>query len=138
MTKWILAAGVILSLLAPTAAEATPPPEGWGAADLKVAQHYWGTESPPNCASETIYWGVLPPAWPERFAAATAALEPGTACEMWIGPMKGAYYNCVTVVHEYSHWMGFGWGTDPKSITYDEAVGWEVFIGACARLVNSR
>lgn len=132
--KWLVAALLGCTIFA-CSAQAKTPPGGWGAADLRAAEHYWGTNSPPNCATMKIEWGVVPPAWPEREAAAIFAAEPGMACEMWIGPGFDVYEQCVAVVHEYSHWMGYGWGEDPNQITFDGATGWNPpIIGACSRL----
>lgn len=102
------------------------PAGGWGAGDLRVAEHYWGTTSPPNCASETIHFGESPPEAAPRESAANIAERPGTACVMWIGPYTNSYEQCLVVVHEFGHWMGYGWGTDPKSITYDGQMPWNL------------
>ena len=123
------------------------PPQGWGAASLEVAYEYWGTDQPPLCTSETIHWGEEPPQWGGvAKAAATAPLHP-EPCTMWIGNQGSAYTLCLVVVHEYSHWMGYQWGTDPKSVTYDgEYVGdaseagtpWEPeVIQGCWKLVTN-
>lgn len=120
-TAYVTLAVIGLVLIFSNAAHAAPPPEGYGAAALKVAYRYWGTEQPPLCTSETIHWGEDPPMWPTRGAAATAPTQP-EACVMWVGKLKGVYDLCMTVVHEYSHWMGYQWGTDPRAMTYDGSV----------------
>lgn len=98
-------------------ADAKPPAEGWGSAYLRIAQEYWGT--PTLCTSTNVQW-EQPPMWPGRWAAATAPTEP-MPCVMWVDPNAnvGAYMFCVIIVHEWSHWMGYQWGTDPNTIQYD-------------------
>jgi len=97
--------------------EAKPPHAGYGAASLEIAQEYWGTPAPPLCTSEEMRWEA-PPFWATRQAAATAPTEP-EPCVMWITPGISTFMLCETIVHEYGHWMGLGWGTDPNNIMYD-------------------
>lgn len=98
---------------------AAPPAGGWGQAALTVAHEYWGTDSSPLCSSETVAWNTAPPDWPDRLAAATAPLVADTPCEMWVAAGVPVYTLCVVVVHEFAHWLGYQWGTDPLAITYD-------------------
>lgn len=123
-------------------ADAATPQGGYGAAVLRVAQGYWATTNPPLCATTTIVWSA-PPAWPGHSAAATVPTEPGTACTMWItNAHQGIYMLCVVMVHEYGHWMGYGWGYDSHSINYDGDSAndqWSPpFIAACNKLVQRR
>jgi len=140
MRKWVLAACMVAALL-PAVAEAKTPPEGWGAAELQVAQEYWGTASPPKCASTTIV-NEDDPLW--NSAAATVPTQPGTNCQMWLPPNLSVYFGCRLEVHEYGHWMGEPWTTDPKSIMFDGVTpgvlggaNWEPpVIKGCKQLVS--
>lgn len=128
---------ILLAMLTlPAAAQAD---RGEGA--LRVAQEYWGTSHPPDCATQVIHWGESGPYWSGRPASATAVQEPNQMCEMWVDA-KGlnTYTLCVLVVHEYGHWMGYQWGTDPHSITFDgdQYGDWwgPPTIGRCAKLAH--
>lgn len=112
---------VLLVVIAVGRASAHVPKKGWGAATLNVAKEYWETNHPPLCTTMTVEWNVVPPNFPDREAAATISESSGP-CIMWVSPyrIRSLYSLCVTVVHEFGHWIGYADGTDPASINYDQ------------------
>jgi hypothetical protein len=98
------------------AADAAPPPEGWGAAYERAALEYWG-EAPTGCEGTSVTFdSPIPLAHRLRqgggqvLGRATVASASDPHCYMWIAPLKGRgiYFRCILFAHEYGHWLGYG------------------------------
>lgn len=115
----IIAAALLLLALAggqDAQAKATPPAEGWGAAELRIAAEYWGVATPPLCGSTAVEFDAALPA--NVYGIATVPAQPGTVCRMQIAAravIGTLYAQCLTVVHEFGHWLGLGHSADVSS-----------------------
>jgi Matrixin len=89
-------ASAAVSLAAP--APATLP------GDLDAAAAYWHQSAPARCSTEAVGYGKLPnPALGQ--ATIPDPVESGP-CEMTIELGLSKRLRCMTVVHEYGHWLG--------------------------------
>jgi len=132
LVAWAALAALLLYLPHTANAAAPPPPEGWGAAEFKMAQAYWGVEVPPLC--ETIEVAFDVPLSPGTAGEATQPRFPGTHCWMLIArPLHGVYYQCLTVVHEFGHWMGLGHSADTSS-PMAAVLNPTIYVRGCAKL----
>jgi hypothetical protein len=133
----LIVAVLLASLFAPgwtSAALAPAPPEGWGAAELRIATAYWGAPTPPLCETTAVEFDATLPAG--RLGEATMPVVPGTDCWMKIAPHPaGVYAQCVTVIHEFGHWMGLGHSADPSAVMAAE-LNPLVYVRDCAKLAR--
>lgn len=108
MARRLLICGLVLALLflGCARASAAPPPEGWGALELRVAQEYWGATPNLGCSSYSVEWDAE--LAPDRAGEATmpTGQEGRVPCEMRIGPAETPRDLCYIVIHEYGHWLG--------------------------------
>jgi hypothetical protein len=130
---WIVLVALALYLPHSAGADATPAPsEGWGAAELRIAALYWGTPMPPLCETTAVEFDAPLP--PGTLGEATVPVAPGAACWMKIAPQPArVYMQCVTVVHEYGHWMGLGHSGDVSSPMAAE-FNPTIYVRGCAKL----
>lgn len=139
MRRLTVILAVLAGLIAPglvSGAAPSPPPQGWGAAELQAAAEYWGVSSPPLCASTAVEFDATLP--PEVVGRATVPTEAGTACEMQIVPAAvagGLYFQCVTVVHEFGHWLGLEHSADVSSPMAAE-LNPTIHVRGCERLAS--
>lgn len=89
-------AGAAVSLATPT--PATLP------ADLDAATAYWHQNVPARCSTEAVGYGKLP----NRILGQATIPDPVESgqCEMTIELGLSRRLRCMTVVHEYGHWLG--------------------------------
>lgn len=89
-------ASAALSLAAPTPASLP------GAVEAAAA--YWHQSAPARCSTETVRYGKLP----NRMLGQATIPDPVESgpCEMIIEPGLSKRLRCMTVVHEYGHWLG--------------------------------
>lgn len=125
MIRRLLIIAALLGLMAlaggadQAGARVAPPPQGWGAATLGVAQDYWGGATPAlGCATEAIEWDIPILSSPDTLGEATQPTHPGTACIMRIRAGLDVVTMCYVVVHEYGHWLGYSHSDDPYSVMY--------------------
>jgi hypothetical protein len=142
MGRRIALLAALAALMAPgvaSAAQEPPTPQGgWGAADLQVAAAYWGVTAPPNCAATNVEFDVE--LAPGLVGWATEPEEPGEDCLMRIATGRvtgGLYWQCVTVVHEFGHWMGLGHSADTSSPMAAE-LNPTIYVRGCALLTRER
>ncbi|MET0557525.1 MAG: matrixin family metalloprotease [Solirubrobacterales bacterium] len=82
---------------------ASPAPTGLPG-DLDAAAAYWHQTAPARCSTEAVGYGQLPTPVLGQ-ATVPSAVESGP-CEMTIEPGLSNRLQCMTVVHEYGHWLG--------------------------------
>jgi hypothetical protein len=99
------------------------PPEGWGAAELRIAQEYWGT-TPTDCSTLTVEFDATDILSDGASGEATRPTGPGTPCLMRIARGMGVWAQCRVVVHEYGHWVGLRHSSDRHSVMYFEGPYW--------------
>jgi len=132
----VLAALIAPGLVSGAAPSPAPPAEGWGAAELRIAAAYWGVPTPPLCGSTAVQFDVPLP--PEVAGEATIPAQAGTACWMKIAPARTIgtlYEHCLTVVHEYGHWLGLSHSGDVSSPMAAE-LNPTIHVRGCARLAS--
>ena len=72
--------------------------------DLDAAAAYWQQNTPARCSTETAAYAKLP-----GLVLGQAMIPDPTEsgpCEMTIEPGLSNRLRCLTVVHEYGHWLG--------------------------------
>ena len=89
-------AGAAISLAAPAPATLT--------GDLEAAAAYWHQNVPARCSTEAVGYGELP--GPMLGQATVPDASVSGPCEMTIDPGLSNWLRCMTVVHEYGHWLG--------------------------------
>jgi predicted Zn-dependent protease len=72
--------------------------------DLDAAAAYWHQSAPARCSTEAVGYGNLPNLVLGE-ATIPDPVETGP-CEMTIKPGLSTRLRCMTVVHEYGHWLG--------------------------------
>jgi hypothetical protein len=72
--------------------------------DLDAAAAYWHQNAPARCSTVTVNYGRLPNLMLGR-ATVPDPVESGP-CEMTIELGLSDRLRCMTVVHEYGHWLG--------------------------------
>ncbi|HEX5712999.1 MAG TPA: matrixin family metalloprotease [Solirubrobacterales bacterium] len=92
----VAAIGAAVSLAAP--APATLP------GDLDAAAAYWHQNAPARCSTKAVGYGRLPGPLLGQ-ATIPDPVESGP-CEMTIELGLSNRLRCMTVVHEYGHWLG--------------------------------
>lgn len=109
-------------------ASAAPPPEGWGAHEIHIAEQWWGRQ-PTMCTSLNIEFDSTNMDNEGAAGEATEPTEP-EPCIMHIRPVSWIVGLCEIVLHEYGHLLGYGHDSDPHSIMY--GVPWSSEPGAPA------
>lgn len=131
----ILVLAILFGYLGSKANAAPTPPEGWGAAELRIAEEYWGGP-PPLCEATVVEWDIT---LPNGYAGlGTMPSKPTPLCSMEVAPaafVGGLYYQCVLVIHEYGHWMGEDHSTDASS-PMAARLNPSIHIPACERLAG--
>lgn len=98
MIAAVAIAGAAISLAAPAPATLH--------ADLDAAAAYWHQNVPARCSTEAVAYGKLPGLVLGR-TMIPDPVESGP-CEMVIERGLSNRLRCLTVVHEYGHWLGLG------------------------------
>jgi Matrixin len=101
-------AGAAISLAAP--APATLP------GDLDAAAAYWHQSTPARCSTEAVGFGSLPA--PQLGKATIPDPVESGPCEMTIELGLSNRLRCMTVVHEYGHWLGLEHSKNRRSPMY--------------------
>jgi hypothetical protein len=116
---------VLAGILAGTAQArvVAPPPGGWGAAEFEAAKSYWGGAEPVMCSTLRITFDTATVGH-EAAADATTPVQFGTPCVMDIRRAvpgwRSQLLQCLSVVHEYGHLLGYGHSPERSSIMYHE------------------
>ena len=98
--------------------------------DLDAAAAYWGQSVPAQCSSEAAAYGKLPGlVLGQTKIPDPTATEP---CEMTIERGLTKRLRCLTVVHEYGHWLGLGHSKSRRSPMYP-VIGDGAVVPACER-----
>ena len=96
----MIAAAVIASAAISLTAPAPATLDG----DLDAAAAFWHQNAPERCSTEAVAYGKLPNLTLGQATVPNPA-ESGP-CEMTIYPGLSKRLRCMTVVHEYGHWLG--------------------------------
>jgi hypothetical protein len=119
------AAAIVSAALSLTA----PAPATLGT-DLDAAATYWQQSTPALCSTETVGYGELPGRELGRATFADpAAIGP---CEMTIELGLSKRLRCMTVVHEYGHWLGLEHSKDRLNPMYP-VIDKGAIVPECAR-----
>ena len=94
----MIVAAAIASAAVSLAAPTTLP------GDLVAATAYWHQNVPARCSTEAVGYGKLP----NRVLGQATIPDPVESgpCEMTIELGLSKRLRCMTVVHEYGHWLG--------------------------------
>jgi len=95
---------VIVAALASAAIAFTPAPATLQG-DLDAAAAYWQQATPVGCSTETASLAILP----SRVLGEATIPDPSQSgpCEMSIRRGLTPHLRCMTVVHEFGHWLGY-------------------------------
>lgn len=96
----MIAAAVIASAAISLSAPAPATLHG----DLDAAAAYWHQSTPASCSTEAVTYGKLP----GLVLGQTMIPDPAETgpCEMTIERGLSKRLRCLTVVHEFGHWLG--------------------------------
>lgn len=120
--------------------DAAAPPQGWGAAEVEIAEDYWQSGTALNCETLSIEFdatGLTMTVNGEALGEATEATSRSAHCEMRIAPNSSVYSQCLAVVHEYGHLLGHGHSPDPTNVMYWEQRVADQDVPACHLLAGS-
>jgi hypothetical protein len=95
---------IIAAALASAAVSLAGPAPATLQGDLTAAAAYWQQSTPPGCSTETAGYAKLP-----GLVLGEATIPDPTEsgpCEMTIERGLSPRLRCLTVVHEYGHWLG--------------------------------
>jgi hypothetical protein len=109
----MIAAAAIASAAISLAAPAPATLDG----DLDAAAAYWHQNAPARCSTETATYAKLPGLVLGQTTIPDPAAESGP-CEMIIERGLSNRLRCLTVVHEYGHWLGLHHSKDRLSPMY--------------------
>jgi hypothetical protein len=139
----LLACGVIFAaaLIFAPHSDAAAPPEGWGAAEVHVAEAYWGSGTALTCETVTMEFdasGLQNTIHGEAMGEATQPGQREAECILRIAPATDIYSQCLAVVHEYGHLLGHGHSPDPTNVMYFEQRVTEQDVPGCHELAPRR
>ena len=95
---------IVAAAIASAAVSLTVPAPTTLPGDLDAAAAYWHQSAPARCSTEAVGYGKLPNRVLGR-ATIPDPVESGP-CEMTIDLGLSKRLRCMTVVHEYGHWLG--------------------------------
>jgi Matrixin len=95
---------IIAAAIASAAVSLAAPAPATLPGDLDAAAAYWHQSVPARCSTETVGYAKLPNR--ELGEATVPAPTTSEPCAMTIEPGLSKRLRCMTVVHEYGHWLG--------------------------------
>ena len=95
---------IVAAAIASAAVSLATPTPATLPGDLDAAAAYWHQAAPARCSSEAVGYGKLPNRMLGQ-ATIPDLVESGP-CEMTIELGLSKRLRCMTVVHEYGHWLG--------------------------------
>ena len=95
---------IAAAAIASAAVSLTAPAPATLHGDLEAAAAYWQQNTPARCSTETAGYAKLP----GLILGQTTIPDPSESgpCEMIIERGLSNRLRCLTVVHEYGHWLG--------------------------------
>jgi hypothetical protein len=107
---------IVAAALASAAVSLSSPAPATLSGDLDAAASYWHQNVPARCSTEVIGFGELP----NLILGQATVPDPVTSgpCEMTIKSGLSRRLRCMTVVHEYGHWLGLEHSTNRHSPMY--------------------
>ncbi len=84
--------------------------------DFEAAAAYWQQNTPARCSTKMVSYAKLP----GRVLGEATIPDPAQSgpCEMTIERGLSRYLRCMTVVHEFGHWLGFHHSANKRSPMY--------------------
>lgn len=109
----LIAAAVIAAAFSLTASAAAAATLG---TDLDAAASFWHQNAAAHCSTEAVGYGELP----GRELGQATVSDPAVSgpCEMTIELGLSKRLRCMTVVHEYGHWLGLEHSKNRRSPMY--------------------
>jgi hypothetical protein len=95
---------IVAAAIASAAVSLAAPAPATLSGDLDAAAAYWHQSVPARCSTEAVGYGELP-----GLVLGQATIPDPAAsgpCEMTIELGLSKRLRCMTVVHEYGHWLG--------------------------------
>lgn len=107
---------MVAAVLASAAVSLAGPAPATLHGDFEAAAAYWQQSTPARCSTEAVSFSKLPGA---VLGEATIP-DPAQSgpCEMTIERGLSRYLRCMTVVHEFGHWLGFHHSQNRRSPMY--------------------
>jgi|GEM_PF-1747176 len=95
---------IVAAAIASAALSLATPAPATLSGDLEAAAAYWHQNVPARCSTEAVSYGKLP----NRVLGQATIPDPVESgpCEMTIELGLSRRLRCMTVVHEYGHWLG--------------------------------
>ncbi len=95
---------IVAAAIASAAVSLAAPAPATLHGDLEAAAAYWQQNTPARCSTESAAYAKLP----GRVLGETVIPDPAELrpCKMTIEPGLSNRLRCLTVVHEYGHWLG--------------------------------
>lgn len=107
---------IVAAVLASAAVSIGGPAPATLHGDFEAAAAYWQQNTPARCSTETVTLAKLP-----GLVLGEATIpDPAQSgpCEMTIERDLSRYLRCMTVVHEFGHWLGFHHSKSERSPMY--------------------
>jgi matrixin len=123
VSRPIAAATALAALLVPAAAARADHGEPFSNPTLtrylKIAERHWAVAAPTCTAADGQPLGVHAVLYDEPDPSVVASAEqPG--CRIWLDrdwwPRPPSERDCITIVHEWGHLLGYGHSSDPNSL----------------------
>jgi hypothetical protein len=121
---------ILAAALATVAVSLAGPAPATLNGDLEAAAAYWHQNTPVRCSTEAVSYTELP----HRVLGEATIPDPAQSgpCVMDIEPGLSRRLRCLTVVHEFGHWLGFHHSKNRRSPMFP-IIGQGAIVPQCER-----